>query len=151
MSDFFIIVVPADPAFVPSEDARRAVERLTAEVFPDAVAVELRTTRRVEMVWAGSNHTPPSCPFCDADLEEWFWAELRRAPKQDAVSLAVTLPCCGRPGSLNDLAFAEGFPEAFARFQLSVMNPGVGRVGDDLVRQFAEAFGCPVKIVYRRL
>lgn len=150
MSDDYTIIVPADPAFLPADDARRAVERLAAEIFPRADAIELRRSERLEFVWAEEYHTRPSCPFCGADLEAWFWAEFDRwGAAEDAAALAAKLPRCGRVGSLNALAYRAGSPEAFARFQLSVVNVGVGRLGDDARRRFEAALGGPVKIVYR--
>jgi hypothetical protein len=152
MSDHYLIVIPADPTFVPTAAAQQAAARLAEAAFPDADEITLHPSERVEFVYALGNCEAPACPLCGADLETWFWPALDRwAESGDAAGLAVTLPCCGRPGSLNDLAYPGGFPQGFARFQLSAMNPKVGAVGPDQLRAFGNALGCDVRVVYRRI
>jgi len=151
MSDHYLIVIPADLTFVPYTAAQQTAAHLAWRVFADAGEIAMHVTERIEFVYTLGNYEPPSCPLCGCDLDDWFWSALDQwAETMNASGLAVTLPCCGQPGSLNDLTYGD-FPQGFARYQLSAMNANVDRIGAELIREFEDILGCPVRVVYRRV
>ena len=63
--------------------------------------------------------------------------------------LSVTMPCCGRPASLNDLAY--DMPQGFAQFAISVTEPVITELDGAALRRIGETLGHPVRAIWQRI
>jgi hypothetical protein len=104
MSDFFLSLIPEDPAYVPPAEAQaQAVAALRARL-PLPSHVEARVFDEVTFIDQGSNFEKVLCPACDEDITE-HWAEwLDAAFDAEFPDLSLTTPCCGRLTNLNAFA-----------------------------------------------
>jgi len=60
--------------------------------------------------------------------------------------LRVTTPCCGRPTTLNDLAYS--WPVGFARFTLEVLNPGLDSLPESVRRRLEDTLDCRIRLIW---
>ncbi len=60
--------------------------------------------------------------------------------------LDVTMPCCGRAGSLNDLRY--DWPMGFARFVLSARNPNLPELPPEALRRLVQIVGCELRVIW---
>ena len=68
MSDFFLSLIPEDPAYVPPAEAQaQAVATLRARL-PLPSHVEARVFDQVTFIDQGSNFEKVLCPACDEDM-----------------------------------------------------------------------------------
>src|SRR5438128_2722694 len=106
---------------------------------------------RVEFVHAGVNPSDARCPSCGESLDlDWVYGVLGAAFPDglgESVGLIVESPCCHADISLNDLVW--DWDQGFALYQLSAMNPNVGRMPGDQVAQLEAVLGTPLRVVYR--
>jgi hypothetical protein len=149
VSDNFLLFVPVDPWWQPTQaDADRAVA-LFKTIAPDAHDISASFSDDVEFHHPFANWDGVRCPACAADLEDWFYASVEKAFEKDIrPDLPVTTPCCGLSTSLNDLDFVE--PAAFGRFVLEAMNPGVITDADQ-DRSIAACLGTDLRKIWRHL
>lgn len=59
------------------------------------------------------------------------------------------LPCCGAEQSLNELRYE--WPQGFARFRLKAMNPDVGDLTGEQMREFEAMLGCRLQKILRHM
>jgi hypothetical protein len=114
MSDTVKFLIPSDPFYTPSMTQCDAIEN----VIPAGAVLE--TSGKMQFADAGENFERVRCPFCHADLMEWWNEAIDAAYSEDAgfTKLAVIMPCCGNESSLNDLEYfwAQGFYSAKISF-----------------------------------
>jgi hypothetical protein len=124
MSDFFLSLIPEDPAYVPPAEAQAQAVAALRACLPPPSHVEVRIFDKVTFIDQGSNFEKVLCPACDEDITE-HWAEwLDAAFESEFRDLSLTAPCCGRLTNLNALHYIP--PAGFARFSLCAMNPSIG-------------------------
>jgi hypothetical protein len=144
-----MIVLPADPLAVPAKDRAEAAVKLLQNLRPEAQEIELHFSDTPEFVYCGSNFESVFCPFCQTDIFEWWGHEMDAwSEAGDRRKLAVETPCCGRVTSLNDLDYVE--PQGFACVAIQVMNPDTDLEPEEL-RKVGQAFGLPVRLVWRHI
>lgn len=149
MSDTFLRIIPVDPAFVPTADARNAARASLRAALPEAEHVDHRVSDEVTFVDAGESFESVSCPLCKSQIDQDWWGEaVGRAAETDFEELEVTLPCCGGQSTLNDLRY--DMPQGFARFVLEVTSPNDARLPDHLVQDLAKLLGCEVRTIWAR-
>ena len=115
--------VPIDPRFVPPAEARVAARSWLAARLPGADEVEAKIYEDIRFVDPGANFEGVFCPFCGADVMDWWMETLDATPAAIAACEARTLPCCEREAMLNDLRYV--WPAGFATFVLEARNPGL--------------------------
>jgi hypothetical protein len=105
----------------------------------------------VQFIHSGGNFDSVFCPRCWAianDTDGWWDSAMSAAGDihRGFPDLALTTPCCGYQTSLNELIYS--WPCGFARFTLSVMNPGqtVERGQFDALERI---LGCRLRRIYR--
>lgn len=146
MSDNFLILIPASPDFVPAEAAQAAALERFKSFVPKADDVIRDSTAEVRFIDAGVNFERISCPACRRPLAlRWWEGAMTAAEKRDFTDLRVTLPCCGKPSTLNDLLYF--WAQGFARFSLEAMNPGLRELKSDQVRELETILGCPLRVI----
>ncbi len=107
MSDMIINLIPCNPFYVPSISERDAINNV---ISTEAV---LEVMDKVQFADAGANFESVRCPFCHAELMEW-WKDAMDVAYSDEkgfIQLGVTVPCCGKESSLNDLEYS--WPQGF--------------------------------------
>ena len=149
MSDSYLIIIPTDPHWQADADAAEKAGRAVAGLAPAAEDIEAFALDEVEFFDAGENFESAKCPHCGADVTEWWPEAMDRADELAFGDLSVTMPCCGRPASLNDLVY--DMPQGFAQFAISVTEPGIETLDGDAVRRIGEALGHPVRVIWQRV
>jgi len=115
-------------------------------IFPRADDVRVQLSDQVRFVDQGANWERVLCPFDATELSaEWWQAAMDQAYQKDFNDLAVTLPCCKRTSSLDELHFE--WPAGFARFSLEVRNPK-GDLDTERISQLERTLGLSLKIIW---
>lgn len=150
MSDNWIIIFPDAAAHVPPEDAQERAVALFRLFAPQADEVKKELSPEVRFIDCGANLSQIACPHCGAELELGWWQDLMDAESEAGFPLRdVSLPCCGRSGSLKTLRY--DWPQGFARFSVEAMNPGIPDLSVEQVAEFERALGCSVRKVLQHL
>jgi hypothetical protein len=149
MSDFFLSLIPEDPAYVPPAEAQAQAVAALRACLPPPSHVEARIFDEVTFIDQGSNFEKVLCPACDEDITE-HWAEWLDAAFEAKFSdLSLSTPCCGRLTDLNALRYIP--PAGFARFSLCAMNPSIGGLlAATDVSALEDVLGCKLRQVYAR-
>jgi hypothetical protein len=147
MSETYLILIPTDPTWQPEAEAAQRAGNVVDELVPEADEVEAFGMDEVEFFDSGDNFASAKCPHCGTDVTEWWPEAMDRASEVSFGDLGVTMPCCGRPASLNDLVY--DMPQGFAQFAISVTEPGIEELGDAALRRIGEALGHPVRAIWQ--
>jgi hypothetical protein len=146
MSDALLRIIPADPMFVPSDVACHSASMRLREAL-GGIEVSVRITDEIAFVDAGANFESIACPLCDSELDQDWWGEaVGEAAERDFEALTVTVPCCGRQTSLNDLRYEV--PQGFARCIIEATNPDVDALPQRLVDELAAILGCKLRLIW---
>lgn len=150
MSDNWIIVIPAKSDYVPDEGAQEQAVALLRRIAPHADEVKKEMSDQVRFIDCGANLSRIACPHCGAELELDWWQDLMDAESADGFPMRdVSLPCCGRSGSLQTLGY--DWPQGFAKFSVEAMNPGIAGLSEEQLAEFGPVLGCPVRTILRHL
>ncbi|QDT66564.1 hypothetical protein [Calycomorphotria hydatis] len=151
MSDNYVIIIPADPEFVPTEQAQRAALEYFQEIAPSADEIESETHQLPQFIDCGGNFEWIRCPNCKTTVCTDWWNERMEADSNDdGFQLeTIAIPCCGFSGTLNDLDYS--FPQGFARFELGAMNPNLGELNNAVKLRFESLLGCTIKVIYQHI
>ena len=143
-----MIVLTADPLASPLPAQQQAALDLLRALLPTSHEIELHVSELPRFFDCGSNFESVFCPFCEAEVMEWWGDALDRWSKGDQRDLAVATPCCGRETSLNDLDYVA--PQGFACVAIELMNPEKDLEPEER-RRVEAALGEPVRIVWRHI
>jgi len=149
MSENYLIIIPTDPHWQPEDAAVQTAGKIIAELAPEAEDIEAFGLDEVEFFDCGENFESARCPHCGTDVTEWWPEAIDRAGDLSFADLSVTMPCCGRPASLNDLIY--DMPQGFAQFAVSVSEPGITELDGTALRRIGEALGHPVRAIWQRI
>jgi hypothetical protein len=151
MSSDYLKLVPADPNFVPDKGAQeRAISALEA-LLPEGSECEAQDFGHVAFIDQGENLEAIICPACskrlqlydspDAESNQDWWYGVMEKLEDGSTDLSVMMPCCSRSVPLHTLRF--DWPAAFARFELSILDPGIGEnLSREQLSQFEKILGC---------
>jgi hypothetical protein len=149
MSDNYLVIIPTDPNWQPEEAAAERAAGVVAGLAPEAEEIEALALDEVEFFDAGANFERASCPHCGIDVTHWWPEAMDHAGDLGFGDLSVTMPCCGRPASLNDLVY--DMPQGFARFAISVSEPGIDTLDGAALRRIGETLGQTVRAIWQRI
>lgn len=157
MSDDVLKIIPHDPEFVPEASTYDQAVALLGEILPDGEMCEAKAFDRLEFIDPGANLEAVVCPACGVRLEldpfteedpgmAW-WYNMQDSMQDSSVeSVATALPCCRTVVPFKTLQF--DWPAGFARFELSIWNPGIARnLNDEELGELETIFGCKLKQV----
>jgi hypothetical protein len=147
MSDNFLLLIPENPAWVPSATAREAAVRMLQQALPFADDVSSQATDEVRFVDCGANFESVRCPRCGTDLGEWWTLAIEAAHVLNFRDLQATMPCCAARVSLNDLVYS--WPMGFARYTLQATNPMIGAELPGRVQpRLEQLLGCRLRVIW---
>ena len=149
MSDHVLRLVPNKPLFLPDPAAASGAVALLRAYFPQAQEVKSKYFESVSFIDAGENWEGVSCPACGADAEPWWGEAVSAATSAGVSSLATQALCCGTSLQLNELKY--GWPVAFGRFVLDVLNPNALGLAPEQLAQLSAQLGCQLLTVHARV
>ena len=150
MSDNWLQFIPVDPTFVPPESVRTAAIRLLETWLPEADEITGDVAEEIQLVDAGANLQSIHCPACRAPVDIDWWTEATdSASERGFADRMVAMPCCGGLVDLNELDY--DWPQGFARFSLSAMNPNVQSLSPDQESRLAEVLGTPLRRIWTHI
>src|SRR5579885_452445 len=119
-----LILIPTEPTYRPGSVLAEQAKALFKTFVPQAKEITIQETEEIQFVATGENLERIICPFCKSLLDEQWWIAAMDTAYETTkfANLTVTLPCCGRVVSLNDLCY--DWPTGFACFQLIARDPG---------------------------
>jgi hypothetical protein len=150
MSDNYITFIPEDPTLVP-EAARQAQARdRFAQIAPEADEINLKISESVAFFNCGGNFERILCPACHAEISVEWWQDRMHDDYSNGFKLAkYKAPCCKAACTLHELIYE--WPQGFGRFALEAMNPNIGRLDDDLKKEFEEILGTELRVIYQHI
>jgi len=149
MSDNWIRLVPTDPHYVPDRARQIRARARFGEIAPEG-KIGAAVFDTVAFFDCGGNFEAIRCPACGAELPVEWWQRCMEEDYGAGFRLATyVLPCCGAACTLNDLGYQ--WPQAFGRFALEALNPGVGALGDEHKKELEEILGAELRVVYQHL
>jgi hypothetical protein len=147
VSDDWTILVPTDPAYMPTQDQRDRAWHTVATFVPES-SPRWELSEDPVFVDAGGNWSGVRCPDCGAALDdEWWSTAVGVAYEGRFRDLHIEMPCCGVTGSLNDLT--DPWPVAFGRARLVL--DGSPEVPPGVTRDAEQVLGCGLRTVRRHL
>jgi len=149
MSDSFLCFVPADPPYVPDDEATLAAKEMLASLFPLAESIIATQHLEVSFIDAGENWDGVRCPICDTDMEPWWSDAMSQVHSNKFSDLIIRTQCCDKNVSLNELHYI--WPVAFAKYVLEVMNPNVVGIEDNALKKLSQILGCEIKQIIARV
>ena len=119
MSDYYISFIPSEPNYVPSSEITKQIESIAID-DRDCSQRSFEVNHIILFADAGENVESISCPFCKADLLEWWGEAMSSAYSGDDgfINLIAQTPCCNQSCSLNDLIYY--FPQGFYKTKLTI-------------------------------
>jgi hypothetical protein len=148
MSLFVLKLIPTNPEYVPDESARQFAEDTLKSFFPTALTIGTVVANEVQFVWSGESFEAVYCPDCGTRLDvEGWWVKVVDSAYNTGrfTDLNVTLPCCNRTTSLNDLDYRG--PQGFARFELSGEDVDLWDINQHQVETLEQILGCRLRII----
>ena len=148
MSVEYLQLIPHDPIYIPpAQDQPIALEALS-RLLLEAAEIQILVYDTVQFIDQGENWESLSCPLCGSRLATGWWQDaMDEAYKTQFENLSITLPCCTRRTSLNNLDYQ--LPAGFARFVLSARNPNLGRnLTDSELEPIERVLNCRIRQIY---
>jgi hypothetical protein len=148
MSGSLYKLIATDPLQVP-DAARREAALVQLKLFASgAHQVLAEVIEQVTFMSAMGNFERVECPQCGAELDQGWWSEAMDATyaANGFADLGVVVPCCGATLSLNDLTYH--WPQGFARFTLTVVEPNFADLTEVQVRTLEDLLGSPLRKIW---
>jgi hypothetical protein len=146
MSDVWLVVLTIDPLAMPTDERREAAFELLCSLRPEAQFPELHVCETPRYFDCGENFENVFCPFCAAEIEEWWQEQMSRWWEGDRRDLAVTTPCCRRATGLNDLDYV--WPQGFACVAIELMRPSADLEPSER-EQIEAVLGVPIRTFWK--
>ncbi|MCL5426139.1 MAG: hypothetical protein M1154_11030 [Gammaproteobacteria bacterium] len=152
MSDNHIVIIPAEPRYLPTDYQVAAVKEVLRQWMPEVEAIEDEISANVEFRDCGSNFEYVRCSECGKELTIAQWHVLmdQDYDLEHGFQLrCYPLPCCGEQASVNQLQYS--FVQGFSRFTLTAVNPRIGQIDNEQVNTLRRLLGCSPIIIYRHI
>jgi len=150
MSDSWIIIIPESPDFVPTQDAQQHAVALFWRIAPESEEVKAETTATLRLIDCGENLSQIVCPVCDKELDIYWWQDRMQEEADSGYTLrAMDLPCCHARVSADQLKY--DWPQGFSRFSVEAMNPNIGDISEENMREFERLLGCKVRKILQHI
>jgi len=141
-------LIPINPSYVPETDAQELARNLFVSSLPDTERVITQVTPEIGFFDCGEYFESVFCPHCHTDLSDWWLDAMNLAYETSFHDLTVTVPCCAKTVSLNDLEYV--YPMGFARFVLQARNPPTYQVDMEITKQLELILNTPLREIWAR-
>lgn len=145
----YLILIPTDPTYVPSEEQAEAGADALEALLPRADEVSYDMFDDVRFIDGGEAFEAITCPLCGKDAQAWWEAAMDQAAESEFEDLTVVATCCGGTTTLNALKYQPA--AAFARFTLVATNSRVETLAPEALAPVEAALGCAVRVVRQRV
>ena len=146
MSSIQLIIIPADPHWVPSRQAADAALQVLTDLVPAGGATR-QWLDAPQFFAPAENWQDPRCPHCASPLGQAFTTAIHAAlaPGGDLAGVSLTTPCCGRATPLNALDYAP-CGAGIASFHLTAFDlRSFDLLPAEQLARIAAALGHPVR------
>ena len=141
MADKTLKLIPKDPYYLPHESAVAEAKQLLEGLFPAADEITVDLGDELRFFDCGANFERVLCPLSGEEIELELWQDaMDRAWDTKFTDLSFINPANGEEMSLNDLIY--DWPQGFAKFALSVLNPGAPDMAADDLAKLEALLGC---------
>ncbi len=152
MSSDYLKLVPANPHYVPDDTAQEEAVAALAALLSAGSECAAQDFGHVAFIDQGENIEAIICPVCSKRLplhdgpdapaiQEWWYGIAEQFEDGSIERTTLAMPCCSRSIPLTTLRF--DWPAAFARFELSILDPGIGEnLSKEQLAQFEKILGC---------
>jgi len=151
MSDNWVTIIPEDARHVPSEDCQNQALAYFRKIAPNADEIDTAVDESIEFRDCGVNFERVFCPSCNTEMTMGQWSNLMDSDQNpNGFRLGRhRMPCCGERHTLHELRYE--WTQGFGRFELSAMNPSIGRLSEEQESEFCRRLGCPVRVIYQHI
>lgn len=147
MSDYYTKIIPADPYLkIEKNRLQEAAEYLLDKLVAMEASVTVQETP--EFIDCGAYLERITCPFCGTDVFDWWIAEMKRLDKDGFADIRVTLPCCGKESTLDQLVYKDLC--GFACSEVSLLYPRA-EPDDACLARVRQLLGCEIRVIYSRI
>ena len=147
MSENLLQLIPQQPTYVPGEEVVLLAEQFLKSHISETGKVYAEVSNEIRFIDAGTNFASVSCPVCGKKISSAWWsAAMDEAHKSQFSNLDIVVPCCGGRTTLNHLNY--NFPQGFARFVLTVRNPGVPEFDEQSREELERIVGCKLRVIW---
>lgn len=152
MSDHHIVIIPAEPHYLPTAQQIAQAKAALWQWMPEAESIDEQVSEHVMFHDCGSNFEYVRCHLCaqELTLPEWHLLMDQDYDAQRSFALLPqTLPCCGSVASVHQLDYS--FPQGFARFSITAINPRIGAMSPQQTESLQRHLGQPLRVIYRHV
>ena len=153
MSDSWIVVIPADPEYLPDESCNSQLYRTLSQLAPNAEDIRVEANGgALRFFDCGENFETVRCARCGKELETEAWSDWMGSDYGTGPGFVLStrrMACCGVDTTLNDLDY--DWPQGFAMYGISVKNHDRAPLSNMEVASLSRALGSPARIIYRYL
>jgi hypothetical protein len=151
MSENFIIIIPEDPFYIPSQNSQLKAETYLSKIAPNSEEVVSTTNEKIQFFNAGANFENVYCPFCQSIIEIGWWQnKMDEDYYGESFQLKeYQLPCCNQKSNLHLLKYS--FVQGFGKYSLEAKNPNLGELSLSQIDQVERLLESKVRIVYQHL
>lgn len=143
MSDDYLRLIPEDPVYIPSKEDQIEAEKYMLSLGEWTESLSFQTQEEVIFVDQGSNFERLCCPYCKQELEiDWWQEAMDKASEDSFLNLEISLPCCGKECSINDLEYY--WPAGFAQFIIEAFNPQA-ELSSENIKELERILNCKIR------
>lgn len=151
MADYWIILIPENPLFIPDNEQVSQAEIKIREIAPQADEIKSVTADKTVCYDCGSTSHLLLCPNCEMELSIHWWHE--RLYEDADLTTGYKLnpyqtPCCGSTMTLQELVSEWNI--GFGRFALQVRNYSFFELEDKDKQAFENILGAKLRVIYCR-
>ncbi len=147
MSEYYLKLIPEEPAFIPNNDSQLIAAKFMKSLFNDDCDIQFEVSEEIKFVDSGTNFENISCPSCQNEIANTWWSTAMEEAHQTHFShLEIEVPCCKSKITLNNLQYH--FPQGFAKFILTAKNPNVSAFNKQSCSRLEEILGCKLRTIW---
>jgi hypothetical protein len=150
VSDSAIVLIPADPTFVPDEACcDEACEHLR-KLAPESEYVKWSVYDELQFFDCGQNFELVTCPACRSVISfEWWAIRMGKDMTPPPKLRDHPTPCCGVLHSLHQLKYT--LSQGFGHFSIEYRNTHIVMLENTQRMELENILGSELRVIYRRI